>query len=265
MQMPTGWIVCCCSCFFPRPKSSNFASESRGPISLLPESISVLSAAIGVLPTAVGRDAGPDLTANCVHCSAGSCPIRSPRDFHSTAHLTVFRPIHRPTSFHFSTALPCIQAIVFRHSGECFLGRRSRMQSVGSPPCDPCPTVGPILHAGLSAVRSPIEASSISTVFFRRFRRNAQVSETSPQAHSCLTLPIHFGPLRFYAKYQHDYWYYYHRPQLLVWSNLPLQRDDTPDGPAVAIQDPHLTSDPLSNSDVQATFRRWEMASAEEI
>jgi hypothetical protein len=105
----------------------------------------------------------------------------------------------------------------------------------------------------------PLEESAISTVFFRGFRRNAEVSETSPQAHSRLALPILFGPLRFYAKYQHDCWCYDHRPYLLVWNVLPVQRDDSPQGPAVAIQDPHLASDILSDSDVPATFRdrKW--------
>ena len=100
------WIVFCCSRFLPRPKSSGFASESRGPISVLPKTISIL-------PAAVSRDAGPDLTAPCIHRSAGLCPIRNSTDFHSTALLTVFLPIRHPTSFHFPTALLCIRAIAF--------------------------------------------------------------------------------------------------------------------------------------------------------
>ena len=99
MRIPVGWNVVCRPRFLPPPKSSDFASESHGPISVLPEPISIL-------PAAVGRDAGPDLTTNCIHRSPGFCLMRNPTDFHSIPHLTVLCPIHRPTSF--PTALPCI-------------------------------------------------------------------------------------------------------------------------------------------------------------
>jgi hypothetical protein len=115
-QMPLGWIVFCCSRFFPRPKSSGFASESRGPISVLPKSISVLPATIGVLPTAVGRDASPDLTANCIHRSAGFRPVHSLTGFHPNYRPTVYRPLHRPTSFytlHLTSTLPFFRTIIF--------------------------------------------------------------------------------------------------------------------------------------------------------
>src|ERR1700761_5423337 len=114
------------------------------------------------------------------------------------------------------------------------------MQSVGSTPRISCSTMGSILHAGLSAVRSSIEESAISTVSFRGFQRNAEVSETSPQAHSYLALPFFFGPLRFHAKYQHDCWCHRHRPHLLMCNILPVQRNDIP---SVAIQDLHLAPD----------------------
>jgi hypothetical protein len=55
--------------------------------------------------------------------------------------------------------------------------------------------MGSVLHAGIPAVRSPLEESKISAGFFRGFQQNEEVSGTSPQADSCLALPIRFGPL----------------------------------------------------------------------
>jgi hypothetical protein len=98
MQMPPGWFIFCCPHFLPRPISSDLASESCGPIGILPKSNSVL-------PAAVGRDASPDLTANRKHLSPA---IYCPTDFRC---LTAFRPIYRPTSYlhiHFPTALSYI-------------------------------------------------------------------------------------------------------------------------------------------------------------
>ena len=106
MRIPIGWSVFCCSHFLPHPKYSEFASEPRGAISVLP-------AAVSVLPAAVGRDAGPDLTANCIHRSAGFRPIHSPTGFHSTHRPTVFHLIYRSHPIHFPTVLSCIRTIIF--------------------------------------------------------------------------------------------------------------------------------------------------------
>jgi hypothetical protein len=181
--MPTGWFVFCCSHFLPRPKYSEFASESRGAISVLPESISVLPAAIGVLPAAVGRDAGPDLTANRIHRSTGFRPVHSPQ-VSTPPPSTVYRPLHRPTSFHpihFPTALPCIRTIISDIRVNALLARRSRMQSVGSAPCNSYSTVGSILHAGLPAIRSPIEESAIPTIFFRGCQGMRKLAKQVPR------------------------------------------------------------------------------------
>jgi hypothetical protein len=101
--IPTGWFIFFYSHFLPRPKSSDFASESRGPISVLPESISVL-------PATVGRGAGPDLATTRIPRSSGFRPVRSPTGFHSD-----HRPNHRPTHFHhyLPSALPCLRTIIF--------------------------------------------------------------------------------------------------------------------------------------------------------
>ena len=139
------------------------------------------------------------------------------------------------------------------------------MQSVGSPPCNSYPTVGSIVHAGLSAVRSPTEESAISTVFYQGCQRNAEVSETSPQADLRFARPILCGPLRFYAKYQRDCWDCHHRPHLLLWNFLLVYRNDTHQGLPVAIQDPLLASNILLDSDVPTIFRQSQMASAQEI
>ena len=125
--------------------------------------------------------------------------------------------------------------------------------------------MGSIIYAGLSAVRSPIEESAISTILFRGRQRNAEVSETSPQADLHFAHPILCWPLRFYAKYQHDRWYYHHRRYLHMWNFLHLHHNDTHQAPAVAIPDPHLASDILPDSDVPATFRLSQMVSAQEV
>ncbi len=101
MRIPTGWFIFCCSHFLPRPEYSEFASGPRE--------------AIGVLPAAVSRNAGPDLTANCIHRPTGFRPIHLPTSFHPIHHPTVFCPI-RPTTFrliHSPTALSCIRTIAF--------------------------------------------------------------------------------------------------------------------------------------------------------
>src|SRR6266702_3889068 len=191
MRIPTGWFIFCCSHFLPRPEYSEFASGPRE--------------AIGVLPAAVSRNAGPDLTANCIHRPTGFRPIHLPTSFHPIHHPTVFCP-NRPTTFrliHSPTALSCIRTIAFCHASEHLLAHRSRVQSVGGAPCNSYSTVGSILHAGLPAVRSPFKESAIPTVFFRRCKRNADHGGGSPQADSAVAFPIFFGPWRFYDKCQH--------------------------------------------------------------
>jgi hypothetical protein len=109
-----GWAVFCCSHFLPCPKYSDLASESRGPISILPESINVLPAAIGVLPAAVGRDHGPDLTTTRIHRSSGFRPVCCPTDLQSTYCLTTFLPIYRRTSYH-PIQFPTTLSLYFNH------------------------------------------------------------------------------------------------------------------------------------------------------
>ena len=130
------------------------------------------------------------------------------------------------------------------------------MQFVSSASCNSYSTVGSILHAGLPAVRPPIEESAIPSIFFRGCQRNAELGRTGPQADSCLAFPIFFGPRRFHASYQHARWCHHRRPYLHLWVILSVQRIGTPLEPAVPIQDPHLPTDILPNAEFPETSRR---------
>ena len=150
----TGWLICCCTHFIPCPKPSKSASKSR--------------TGINILPTTVARYAGPYLATNC---------------------------IHRPTGFHpsSSTAVFGSPSVIFCHSGQRLLAYRSRMQFVCSILGDSRSTVGSILHAGLPAVRPPVEKSAISTILFRGCQEDTSAGGRSAQVDALLAFPILLG------------------------------------------------------------------------
>jgi hypothetical protein len=151
----TGWLVCWRSHFFPRPKPSKSTSKSR--------------TGINILPTTVGRHAGPDLATNCIHRSTG---FRLPS----------------------STALFGGPPNIFCYSSQRLLANRSRMQLVCSASGHSGPTVDSILYAGFPTVQPPIEASAIPTILFRGCQEDASVSGRSAHLDALLAFPIFLGP-----------------------------------------------------------------------
>ncbi|KAH9061796.1 hypothetical protein EDB83DRAFT_879732 [Lactarius deliciosus] len=72
--------------------------------------------------------------------------------------------------------------------------------------CDSRSSVGSILYAGLPTARSPSEASTVSTIFFRRRPDSAGVCVFSHLDDPYLALPIFFGPAKRHTHYQHSPW-----------------------------------------------------------
>ena len=126
----TGRLVCWRSYFLPHRQSSQFATRS--------------CSRIVTLSATIGRDARPYLTANRIF-PAG------------------FYPIYSPTT----GISPRIPPLGFGHPSERLLARRTRMQSVCGALCHSRSRMGSILYGDLPAVRSPSEASAVSTILFR--------------------------------------------------------------------------------------------------
>src|SRR6266404_2900252 len=134
------------------------------------------------------------------------------------------------------------------------------MQSIGGASRDSCSTVGSILHANLPTVRSPFEEGTIPTVFLRGYDQNAEVGRSGPHAYLSLPFTIFYWSWRFYAKYRHVRRYYHHYPHRHLRIILPVQCMGAPQESAVAIQDPHLASDILSDAEVSENLFPWSQA-----
>ena len=84
-------------------------------------------------------------------------------------------------------------------------------------------TLGSVVYEGLSAVRSPIEASTIPTIVFRGCQRNAETGGSCYHTDPRFPLSILLRPWRCHPGFQHNTWYHLDCLYLRCWPILPVQ------------------------------------------